>query len=88
MQVVNLFRASVFNSSSSAFILATYNTKYMDFSTKIINVKNENAHCLLINLSYSNKASLAIEHKIEKYKALLYMLENISGISPSSSRTD
>lgn len=88
LQAVDLFRAEVFNSSRSAFDLAVYNSKYVDFSTKIISVKNENAHCQLINLSCSDKAYFAMRNKIAKYEMLLYFLENIYSISPSSSRTD
>lgn len=88
MQAIDLFRAEVFNSSRSVFDLAVYNSKYVDFSTKIISVKNENAHCQLISLSCSDKPDLAMKNKIAKYEMLLYFLENIYSISPSSSRID
>lgn len=88
LQAVDLFRAEVFNSSRSAFDLAVYNSKYVDFSTKIISIKNENAHCQLINLTCSNKEYLTMKNKIAKYEMLLCFLENIYSISPSYSRTD
>ena len=86
MQAVDLFRASVFNSSFSAFYLAVENSKYMDFSCKLIRVKNENAHCRLMNSHHSSRAYSAMEKKVEKYQTLLYMLENVYSIPPSSCR--
>lgn len=82
MQAVDFFRASVLNSSSSAFYLAVDNNKYIGFARKVISVKNENAHCRLISLHNDYRECVKVEKKIEKYEALLYMLENVYGIPP------
>lgn len=77
MHVVEFFRASVLNSSSSAFYLAVDNNKYMGFACKLLNVKNENAHYRLTNQCSNNEQRLKIRERIDKYESLLYMLENV-----------
>lgn len=80
MLLVDFFRASVLNSSSSAFYLAVSDSKYISFADKLIKVKN--THCRLIN-PHNARERLAKENKIEKYEALLYMLDNVYKIPPS-----
>lgn len=77
MQVVDIFRASVFNSSLSAFYLAVDNNKYMDFACKLLRAKNEHAYSQLIRQCSNPLQLLRTERSIEKYESLLYMLEYV-----------
>ncbi len=77
MKIVNYFRARVLQSSNAAFSLAMKKDKYISFSEKIISVKNESAHCALINTHSSLSKEVLIMNKILKYENFL---ENISKI--------
>ncbi|WP_242456657.1 hypothetical protein [Pantoea agglomerans] len=71
MKIVNYFRAKVLHSSNAAFSLAMKNNKYISFAEKIISVKNENAHCDLINTHSSLRKEVLTMNKTLKYDNLL-----------------
>ncbi|CNF37846.1 hypothetical protein [Yersinia kristensenii] len=81
MQIVNYFRAKVLHSSNAAFSLAMKNNKYISFAGKIISVKNEKVHCVLINTHSSLREEVLTKDKILKYE---HLLENISKIKPQA----
>lgn len=84
MQVVELLRASVLNSSNSAFYLSAVNSQYNDFAHKMISAKNDSAHHRLNRLAADHRECLTLKNKIEKYTALLYMIENVYSVAPLS----
>jgi len=79
MQIVNYVHAKVLHSSNAAFSLAMKDNKYSSFAEKIISVKNENAHCALINAHSSLRKEVLTMNKISKYEGFL---KNISEIKP------
>lgn len=79
MQIVNYFRAKFLHSSNAAFSLAMENNKYISFAEKIISVKNENAHCALINTHSSLRKEVLTMNKTLKYESFL---KNIAKIKP------
>ena len=79
MQAINFFRASVCNSSYSAFKLALCDSKKIDFAKKIIIVKNEIAHNRLSKLNSNYSDYLHVEQQTFKYNSFLKKLNFISG---------
>ena len=67
-------------SSFSAVNLALADSKNINFSRGIITVKNENAHCRLINM-HSNKCKyFHTEQKINQYKFFLRVIDAIESM--------
>lgn len=83
MQIVNYFRAKVLHSSNAALSLAMKNNKYISFAEKIISVKNDNAHCALINTHSSLRKEALTMNKILKYEN---SLKYISKIKPQANQ--
>lgn len=79
MQAINFFRASVCNSSYSAFKLALCDSKKIDFARRIIIVKNENAHNRLSKLNSNYSDYLHVERQMLKYNSFLNKLNFITG---------
>ncbi|HHE6471364.1 TPA: hypothetical protein ACPFI9_003981 [Providencia rettgeri] len=96
MQLLNLFRAHVMHSTTAALKLAQKEVingsghKHLDFATKLINVKNENAHCKLIYRAASGETRLSslfndsydkLTQKIEKYNAYTEILSRMEFVA-------
>lgn len=77
MQIVNYFRAKVLHSSNAALSLAIKNNKHISFAEKIISVKNDNAHCYLINTHSSLLKEVLTMNKILKYENSLKIISKI-----------
>lgn len=88
MQTINFFRASMFNSSYSAFKLVLTDSKNIDFARRIITAKNESAHCRLIRLHSNNSDYMHTVQQIKKYNHYLNAVDYIAGVSPLSYRAD
>lgn len=83
MQAINFFRASICNSSYSAFKLALDNNKNIDFAKRIIIAKNESAHNRLSKLISNNYSDyLHTKQQAWKYNSFLNKLNYISGVDP------
>lgn len=80
MNVINCFRARVMNSSLSAFSLALADSDKVNFARKIITVKNQNAHCRLINLHSNASEYHGMEQKINQYTFFLNILDSIESV--------
>jgi len=77
MQIADFFRASVLNSSDSAFRLALYSDENINFSRKIISAKNKNAHAKLAKLESKEFNFHYTLMKTKKYDAFLMMIDYI-----------
>lgn len=77
LQTVSFFRASVLNSSYSAFKLVRASHKNIDFATRVISAKNENAHVRLVKLSYNSTDYCDTLLKIKKYDSYLNKIDFI-----------
>jgi len=75
MQTVSFFRASVLNSSYSAFKLALASHKNIDFAARVISAKNESAHARLVKSSCSNTDYRDTLLKIRKYDSYLNKID-------------
>lgn len=80
MQAINFLRASICNSSYSAFKLALENSKHIDFAKRIIIVKNESAHHRLLKLNPNNSDYWHTKIQALKYNSFLSKLNYISGL--------
>lgn len=79
MQAINFFRASVCNSSYSAFKLALCDSKKIDFAKRIIIVKNEIAHNRLSKLNSNCRDYFHTSEQACRYNSFLNKLNYISG---------
>lgn len=83
MQTINFLRASICNSSYSAFKAALDNNKNIDFARKIIMTKNESVYNRLSKLTPNkNSDYLHAKQQAWKYNCFLTKLNFISGAEP------
>jgi len=80
LNIMSYFRASVMGSSISAFSLALADSDNINFARKIITVKNQNAHCRLINLHSNNSECRYTEQKISQYKFFLGIIDSLESL--------
>lgn len=81
MQIVNHFRAAVFNSSYAALKLASEDSEYIPFARKIISAKSTNVHRLLA-MSVENQSELShVKKKIRQYDSFLCRLDRLEAKS-------
>jgi len=71
LQTIGFFRASMLNSSYSAFQLALASPKNVDFANRIISAKNENAHARLVKLHSKDTGYYHTLLKIKQYDSFL-----------------
>lgn len=79
MQAIIFFRASVCNSSYSAFKLALCDSKKIDFARRIIIAKNEIAHNRLSKLTSNCRDYSHISQQACRYNSFLKKLNFITG---------
>jgi len=85
MQTISFFRASMCNSSYSAFKLALCDNKNIDFARRIIIAKNESAHNRLSKQHSSYSDYLHTKQQAFKYNSFLTKINFISGVDPLAS---
>lgn len=77
MQIADFFRASILNSSDSAFRLALHSDENINFARKVISAKNESAHVKLTTLKAKEVNFHYTLMKTKKYDAFLMMINYI-----------
>jgi len=77
MQTVSFFRASMLNSSYSAFKLVLASNKNIDFATRIISAKSESAHARLAKLNFNDSGYRDTLLKIRQYDGFLNKIDYI-----------
>ncbi|MFC0140669.1 hypothetical protein ACFFJN_11600 [Erwinia mallotivora] len=71
MSVITCIKANIFHSSSAAFSLALKDPKNINLATRLITVKNQNAHCDLIKAHSDLTREIQINSRINKYQGFL-----------------
>ncbi|MCS3432994.1 hypothetical protein [Klebsiella sp. BIGb0407] len=80
LQTMGFFRASVLNSSYSAFQLALASPKNVDFANRIISAKSENAHSRLAKLHSKDTDYYYTLLKVRQYGSFLDKIDYIKAM--------